>query len=468
MPFSAGVFVSRSAGNDGPGFQTTNAGEPWSTSVAASTADGRVFALAARVNSPASVAGDYTALEGAITGGLATLGPITEDVAAADPILACEPLTNDLTGKIALISRGACAFVDKVENAVNAGAIAVLMYTDDRPKVVMAGTANPTTLSVPGVMIDREPGEALLAELEAGETVNATLAAGTFIVEDRIGNIMAAFSSRGPYVTVPDWITPHITAPGVNILAGNTPDQADGSAGGFFTYLGGTSMSSPHIAGIGALLKEAHPDWSPAAIRSAMMTTARQDIVKEDETTPADPFDFGAGHVVPNDAVDPGLIYDAGLFDYLAASCGTGSPLVGPADCAFLESEGFSLDPSDLNMPSIGIAELPGTQTIKRTVTNVAYHGNGVYEAHVNAPEGFDVTVYPSSLHLSKGESATYEVTITNVSAPAGEWFFGDLAWVQKRNKKKNRFVVRSPIAVKANRDHCAGRSRRSWTGRLR
>ena len=118
---NAGVFVARSAGNDGPGFATTNAGEPWSTSVAASTADGRLFTLAATVNSPASVAGDYTALEGAITGGLGSLGPVTEDVAAAEPILACDPLTNDLTGKIALISRGACAFTDKVENAVNAG-----------------------------------------------------------------------------------------------------------------------------------------------------------------------------------------------------------------------------------------------------------------------------------------------------------------------------------------------------------
>ncbi|MEO0580554.1 MAG: PA domain-containing protein, partial [Pseudomonadota bacterium] len=236
---SAGVFVARSAGNDGPGFQTTNAGEPWSTSVAASTTDGPAFVLGVTVNAPASVAGEYPALEGAITGSLAALGPITEDVAAADPILACDPLTNDLTGKIALISRGACAFTTKVENAVNAGAIAILMYTDDRPKTVLGGTASPITLSVPGVMIDREPGEALFAEIQGGATVNATLDADTLTTEERTGNIMAGFSSRGPYVTVPDWITPHITAPGVQILAANTPDQADGSQGGLFGYLSG-------------------------------------------------------------------------------------------------------------------------------------------------------------------------------------------------------------------------------------
>ncbi|MEM8983653.1 MAG: S8 family serine peptidase [Pseudomonadota bacterium] len=455
---SAGVFVARSAGNSGPGFATTNAGEPWSTSVGASTTDGTIFTGATLVNSPASVAGLYSSLEGGITASLAEVGPLTEDVAAADPILACEPLTSDLTGKIALIARGECAFTTKVEAAVNAGAIGILMYTDaTRPKTIMGGTATELTLSVPGVMIDNEPGLALLAAIEAGETVNATLDSTAFLEEERTGNIMADFSSRGPYTTVGDWLAPHITAPGVQILAANAPDQADGSQGSLFTYLSGTSMSGPHIAGIGALLKEAHPDWSPAAIRSAMMTTARQDVFKEDGETPGDPFDFGAGHVVPNAAVDPGLVYDAGLFDYLAASCGTTSPLVGPGDCAFLADNGFSLDPSDLNLPAISIAELPGTQTVTRTVTNVAFAGNGQYKAVVEAPEGFDVHVSPSTLHLDRGESATFEVTVTNVSSNPGEWRFGSLTWVQefsgRKKRKKNRpprFEVRVPLAVNA------------------
>ena len=85
------------------------------------------------------------------------------------------------------------------------------------------------------------------------------------------------------------------------------------------------------------------------------MTTARRNVVKEDGVTRADPFDFGAGHIVPNKAIDPGLVYDAGLFDYLAGTCGTDAPLVSPDDCDFLESLGFSLDPSDLNLPSIGV-----------------------------------------------------------------------------------------------------------------
>lgn len=451
----AGVFVARSAGNSGPGFGSTPAGEPWVTSVGASTLSGTGFALAATINSPASVAGDYTALEGAITGSLTELGPVTDDLVAADPIDACTPLENDIGGKIALIARGACTFTSKIENAVLAGASAVLMYTDNRPKTVMGGTTTPLTSSIPGVMIDNAPGLAILAELEAGSTVNATLSAGNFTTEELEGNIMAGFSSRGPYLTETDWLKPDITAPGVRILAAYSPDQSDGSGGDVFAYLQGTSMSSPHIAGLGALVKQAHPDWSAAQIKSALMTTARQDVVKEDGTTPADPFDFGAGHVDPNGAVDPGLTFDAGFFDYLAASCGTATPLVSAGFCDLLKSVGFSLEPADLNLPSIAIGELPGTQTVTRTVTAVrGYKGpHGFYAdndprqytAVVEAPPGFDVQVSPSTLYLRNGESASYEVTITSVDAPPREWRFGSLTWVGDGERD-----VRSPIAVNA------------------
>ena len=423
------------------------------TTVGASTLSGTGFALAAAINSPDSVAGDYAALEGAITQPLTESGDVTADLTAADPVDACVPLANTIDG-IALIARGACSFVAKVENAVAAGASAVLMYTDSRPKTVMGGPPSPTTLSVPGVMIDNADGVALLDELTAGNTVNGTLSAGNFTTEVLEGNIMADFSSRGPYLVESDWLKPDITAPGVRILAAYSPDQADGSAGDIFGYLQGTSMSSPHIAGLAALVVQAHPDWSPAQVKSALMTTARQDLVKEDGATPTDPFDYGAGHVDPNKAVDPGLTYDAGLIDYLAATCGTVSPLISPSDCDFVENTlGFSTEPADLNLPSIAIGQLPGSQTITRTVTAVRgykgphgfYGSNGprTYYAMVEEPEGYSVEVSPSSMRLRPGETATYEVTITNESAPPGQWFFGSLTWTDKR-----KHSVRSPIAV--------------------
>ena len=438
----AGVFVARSAGNEGPGPFTTAAGEPWVMTVGASTHSGRAFAHTTRINSPASVAGDYPSLEGAITKPLTEAGPLTDNVVAANPIDACTPIAP--VGSIVLIQRGVCTFDTKLTNAVNAGADAVIVYTfpEANPKTVMGGDL---AFDIPGVMIDTAPGLAILDALNGGAAVNSTLLVpGDFTSESIAGNIMADFSSRGPFSTVEDWIKPDVTGPGVRILAGATPEPNDGSAGDFFQYLQGTSMSTPHVAGIAALLIEKHPDWTPAQVKSALMTTARQSVVKEDGVTPADPFDFGAGHIVPNEAIDPGLTYDAGLFDYLSASCGTVTPLVSPADCGTLESLGFSSDPSNLNLPSIGIAQLLGTQTVGRTVTNVGKR-RATYEVEVRAPEGFRVRVSPRSLTLRPGESAYYEVTITNVDAPSGEWRFGRIRW-----RDDDGHVVRSPIAVNA------------------
>jgi subtilisin family serine protease len=451
----AGVFVARSAGNEGPGPGSTAAGEPWVTSVAASTVRGTGFALAGVINSPGSVSGSYPVLEGAITKPLGFSGPVTADFAAAEPIQACEPIAP-VTGKIVLIQRGSpvpggvCTFVQKVEAAVNAGAVAVWMYTNvidgvENPKVVMGVDPTELTQMIPGVMSDNAIGVQILNVLNSGGTVNGTLSAGSFVTEHLNGNIMADFSSRGPFPTETNWLKPDITAPGVNILAGHTPEPNDGSPGDFFQYLSGTSMSTPHISGLAALVLQEHPDWSPAAVKSAFMTTARQNIVKEDLETRADPFDFGAGHVDPNKAIDPGLVYDAGTLDYLAASCGTVSPLLSPDDCGVVESLGFSLDPANLNLPSIAVGELLGEKTIVRRVTNVNSRSNR-YRASVKSPPGFRVTVTPSTLTLEPGETQSFEVTIRNVSAPPGEWRFGRLSW----KSGNGNFSVRSPIAVNA------------------
>jgi subtilisin family serine protease len=254
----------------------------------------------------------------------------------------------------------------------------------------------------------------------------------------------------------PDIIKPDITAPGVNILAGHSPFPVPGPGavpGELFQAIGGTSMSSPHIAGVFALLKQAHPDWSPATAKSALMTTAYQDVMKEDGVTPADPFDFGSGHlnvegpVNKGSAFQPGLAYDAGLFEYAAYTCGEDFGIFTSGSCDFLESIGVPMEARNLNVPSIGIDAIPGVQTIQRTVTSVANESSPrEYTVSVDAPEGFEVTVSPSELRLKKGESATYEVTFTNVSAPAGEWRFGSLTWTDKTGN----YSVRSPIAVNA------------------
>ena len=445
----AGVFVSQSAGNEGPGPFTTAAGEPWVTTVGASTQDGTAFAQATRVNSPSAIAGDYGSLEAVFTPQLSEVGPLTDDLAAADPIDACTALpAGSLAGRIGLVARGGCAFDLKVTNASLAGATGVLVYSQKgNPKVPMGGAPTANT-QIPAVIVDFYVGKAILQRLNLGRNVNATLSASIFVSETLTGNIMADFSSRGPFPTVQDWIKPDVTAPGVRILAGDTPEPNSGIGGGFFQYLQGTSMSTPHVAGIAALIREKNPDWSPAAIKSSLMTTARRNVFKEDGVTPADPFDFGAGHIDPNKSINPGLVYDAGLFDYLAGSCGTETPLVSEDDCGFLEGLGFSLDASDLNLPSIGVAEVLGTQSVHRTVTNV---GNrlATYQASVTKPAGYVVTVHPSTLTLHPGESKSFEVRITNASAPAGEWRFGRLLW-SDGNGPNAGHAVSIPIALKA------------------
>lgn len=443
---AANVIVSRSAGNEGPGPESTAAGEPWVTTVAASTLRGTGFAQATRINSPASLDGDYPSLESGVSKSLQETGPVTNDLVAANPIEACAPIAA-IGGKIALIARGTCDFTVKLANAVDAGAQAVLMYTNANPKTVMGGVADAKTLSIPAVMIDNAPGLAILAELTGGGTVNATLSASTFIEEHLAGNVMAAFSSRGPYPTVPDWIKPDITAPGVQILAGATPEPNDGSFGGYFQYLSGTSMSTPHITGLSALIREAHPDWTPAMVKSALMTTSRQNIVKEDAATKADPFDYGSGHVDANRAINPGLVYDAGPLDYIAATCDTETPLafLAGATCDDFAAAGYSLDASDLNLPSIGIGALPGSQTVHRTVTNVSGKARK-FKSDIKAPPGYRVTVSPTVLNLAAGESASYELTITNRNAPPGEWRFGNIVWESYAGHR-----VRSPIAVNAS-----------------
>ena len=186
------------------------------------------------------------------------------------------------------------------------------------------------------------------------------------------GNVMADFSSRGPYLVEPNWLKPDVAAPGVRVLAGATPEPSDGSPGAYFQYLSGTSMAAPHVAGVAALLIGEHPEWTPAIVKSALMTTAGRRILKEDAFTRADPFDQGSGMIKPSDALDPGLAFTSFLPDYLAASCGTATPLIPPDECQSLADDGYSLDPSDLNLPSIAVNGLSGSKTVKRTVRAIA------------------------------------------------------------------------------------------------
>jgi subtilisin family serine protease len=445
----AGVFVAVSAGNDGPGAGTIGSpsGEPWVTATGAAE-DNENFGTGLQVTAPASIAATYEGLEGAGDVTLEETGTITASVVPSDPADGCGPFSNAdaVEGQIALVIRGVCGFIDKYNNAAAAGARAIVVYNDgttpDRIDPITMAAAGAT---IPGLMISFTDGQ-LVAATAAGSTVTGTVSPD--IQVPRVNRI-TGFSSRGPNNGAPDIIKPDVAAPGVNIIAGETlfPNVNNGG-GQFFQFLSGTSMSSPHTAGVFALLKQAHPDWSPAIARSALMTTARHNIRESFVDERADPFDIGAGFIRPREAFSPGLAYDAGFLDYVAFLCGAENQaeVVSPALCSSLEGAGFSLDSSDLNLPSIGIAQLVGSQTVTRTVTNVAKKGKGRtrYEVSVNTPRGIAVSVSPQVLRLAPGESATYEVTFrTRLSAVANEWAFGAIRWCSGHD------IVRSPFAVR-------------------
>ncbi len=430
---NADVFVATSNGNAGPGAQTTGtpAGVPWLTAVGATQDDG-VFYSIIQVNAPGGVAGDYVAVEGASPVSLADTGTITADVTLTDPANGCAALVAPISG-IALSIRGACAFSTKYDNAAAAGASAIIVYNDgaDPSRVAPIVMSAPGT-TIPGFMIGFFDGDALANAVG----VNATMDPAASVVAS---NRIAGFSSRGPNGGALDVIKPDVSAPGVAILAAAAGDDA-------FISISGTSMASPHVAGAFALLKQAHPDWTAAQARSALMTTARQDLKKTFGDAPADAFDIGAGEIVPSAAFDPGLSYDAGILDYLAFSCDNNVQLISDGFCDFLVSEGFPTDGSDLNLPSIGVADLVGSQTVTRIVTSVANNnGNKTFTVSMDAPPGIDVSVSPSTIRLRSGESASYEVTFTVTDAAAlDEWTFGSLTWSHAAE-----YSVRSPIAVR-------------------
>jgi len=458
---AAGVFVAVSAGNSGPDKETVGTPAPWVTSVAASTYNGTsiIIGNALEITSGDLAGNSLMSVPSAFSP--ATVG-LSGELALAEPIEACNenPITNpeELAGKVALIARGSCAFTEKFLNAQNAGATGVVVYTTEGTSPFSMGGEDPA-VTITGSMISFTDGQALTESVIA-ESTSVTFtdnAASGEAVE--VGNTMASFSSRGPNLNTYDIIKPDITAPGVKILAATTSAPMFGAAGETYKYLQGTSMSSPHIAGMAALFKESNSSWTPAQIKSAMMTTARQDLTKEDGTTQADPYDFGSGHVAPVSALDPGLLFDTNLADYLAFLCGQneeGFVEAYDTNCADLTSNGFSTDASQLNLPSIAIAELLEPETIFRTVSNATPVASS-YTATIEAPAGFDVTVQTFDADGNETEASTLDVAGENGKASfaltfsktdtteVDAWKFGAITWTDSAGHS-----VRLPLAIKA------------------
>lgn len=458
----AGVFTVVAAGNEGPNLGTIGspAGGPWVITAAASTRDGETSVEAMQIDTPAAIAGKYAVREASFTPALSEVDPIEARLVLVDDgdttlsdgstgttSDACEPLVNggEVSGNIAFIQRGGCDFDVKVANAADAGAVAALVYNIAGDPIVMNGTSGLS--DIPALMVGQADGNLFIERLDAGERIDAVLDKGFLLERDETGNVMATFSARGPG-PVPDILKPDVTAPGVNVLAGLSPDAVNRAPDETYGYLSGTSMATPHVSGVAALIMQANPDWSPAAIRSALMTTARLSVTQANGTTDANPFDFGAGHIVPNAAIDPGLVYDADADDYDAFACGFNLDSVGSARCDELAAAGFSFDASQLNQPAITVGRLANEETVTRRVTNIG-DSSATFTATIEQPPEMTVTVTPTSLTLAPGETGTFDTTIRYVSGPLDLWRFGAVTWDSQDHSVRSVVAVR-PITLTA------------------
>jgi subtilisin family serine protease len=425
----AGVFVAASAGNTGPGAATVNHPSPWITTVAAGSHDRGYLATV--------TLGDGSSYSGASLTAGAGPAPVVYSANAGlagantTQVRLCFSGTLDpakVAGKIVLCDRGSNARVDKSLAVQMAGGVGMILRNTS------PNSLNADLHYVPSIHVDHVGGAAILAYVTGSASPTATLSAGTQVVA--VAPDVAAFSSRGPVRASSDQLKPDVMAPGVDVLAAYSP--ADGGLD--FNFLSGTSMSSPHIAGIGALLKHAHPTWTPMMIKSALMTTASQ-LRNDGSPIGGNPFGFGAGEVVPTSASDPGLVYNHGFNNWLGFLCGTGQ-----LQASFCPA--LAIDPSDLNLASLTVGELAGVQTLRRSVRNVGVAGT--YNVSVQAPAGIDVQVTPSSLSLGANQSATYQVRFTATSsAVLNAYAFGSLTWSDGTHRVRSPLTVR-PVALAA------------------
>jgi subtilisin family serine protease len=433
---NAGIFVSESAGNSGPTASTVAHPSPWTTTVAAGTHNragngsvtlgNGVTYYGASVATPVGPVALIDSVNAGVSGANATHLALCYGATDGDVVL--DPAK--VAGKIVVCDRGVTARVNKSLAVQQAGGVGMILVNTSLNSI------NADFHFVPTVHLqstDRAAVKAYAATASPTATINQAT-----ITYSEPAPLTASFSSRGPLLAGGgDLLKPDVIAPGQDILAAVAPP---GNHGMDFNLYSGTSMSAPHVAGIAALLKDLHPTWSPAMIKSALMTSAYD--VLDPVSTPSKIFRQGAGHIKPNSAANPGLVYQNGWNDWLAFLCGTTSA-VGPSTCAALAGLGFSLDPSDFNGASIAIGDLAGVQTVHRKVTSVGSDSEQ-YTFSYTGLAGIDVTPSTSSFTINPGNSQSFNVTFTTNGAALNTYAGGFITWTGNQGH-----VVRIPVVVK-------------------
>ncbi|CAJ2651573.1 unnamed protein product [Trifolium pratense] len=454
------ILLVASAGNDGPTPESVVNVAPWVFTVAASTID--------RDFSSTITLGNQTVRGASLFVNLPPNQSFTV-VTSIDGKFAnatnrdarfCRPGTLDpakVNGKIvACVREGKIRSVAEGQEALSAGAKGVIL--ENQPKISgRTLLSEPHVLSTVGYSEEkrRTTKHGLSTTAKSGTKIR--LSQAKVLYGRKPAPVMASYSSRGPNKIQPSILKPDVTAPGVNILAAyslfaSASNLITDTRRGFpFNVMQGTSMACPHVTGTAGLIKTLHPNWSPAAIKSAIMTTAttrdntKKPISDAFDKTLATPFAYGSGHIQPNSAIDPGLVYDLTIIDYLNFLCASGfnQKLISKLNFnkTFRCSGSHSIN--DLNYPSITLPNLGlSVVNVTRTVTNVGPPSTYFVKAQL---PGYKIVVVPNSLNFKKiGEKKTFQVVIQATSVTRRKKYrFGELKWTNGKH------IVRSPITVR-------------------
>ncbi|XP_058772826.1 subtilisin-like protease SBT1.7 [Vicia villosa] len=453
-----GILVSCSAGNFGPRSWSVTNIAPWITTVGAGTLD-RDFPTYVSLGNGKNYSGVSFYNGNSLPETLVPFiyaGNASSDEGKGDGT--CAPGSLDpkkVAGKIVLCDPGKIGRVEKGNIVKSVGGLGMVFANNEKGGEILTPDAH----IFPATAVGFTNGEAIKKYLFSDPKPTGTIVFEGTKLEVEPSPVVADFSSRGPNLITPQILKPDLIAPGFNILAAypnnlsptgltSDPRRVD------FQIMSGTSMACPHVSGLAALLKSVHPDWSPAAIRSALMTTAytayknNQTLLDGATKKPATPFDFGAGHVDPVSALNPGLVYDLRVDDYLSFLCAVN---YSSAQIEIVARRKYTCDPkkqysvTNLNYPSFAVVFTGEHNEIKhsRTLTNVGTEGTYKVSVKSDVPS-VKISVEPEVLSFKKNEKKTYIVKFsTSTSKQNITQSFGSLQW------SDGKTVVRSPIAFR-------------------
>ncbi|XP_043720411.1 subtilisin-like protease SBT1.8 isoform X2 [Telopea speciosissima] len=450
-----GIFVSSSGGNTGPGRASVVNAAPWMTTVGAGTLD-RDFPGYIQLGNGKRFVG--VGLDRATGMGSKAVGLVYDKTNSSSSFClpgSLEP--GQVRGKVVLCGNGINERVEKGEVVRAAGGLGMILAHSAASGEVLVADCH----MIPAVSVEMKVGDMIREYVVSDPNPTVLLSFGGTVLNVRRSPVVAAFSSRGPNTITPQILKPDLIGPGVNILAGwsdlvGPTGLAQDTMKTRFNIMSGTSMSCPHISGVAALLKAAHPDWSPTAIKSALMTTAyTHDNTKSPLRDAAGggfstPWAHGSGHVDPRKALSPGLVYDATLADYIALICSldnstdhvqaiTKRPNV---TC----SRRFK-DPVEFNYPSFSVSFEKTRWVVEytRELTNVGA-ASSTYNVTVCGSPSVEVKVTPTRLVFREvGEKLRYTVTFVAKKGMMNRVETGpESGWIVWGNEQ---YQVRSPVS---------------------